>query len=668
MMLVTVSILLASQSAPGSDAPSAEVHKLVRIEAAELAGRPRLLSQLGFDHVGRDPANGAFEVAANPAELAALEAERVDFAVLVEDLAAWYASRLTGQPDSPPQYGAWLSPVFGSGSMGGYYPFAQVESVLDQIHAAYPSITTAKTSIGTTVEGRNLWMIKVSDSPGVDEPEPEMRIDAMHHAREPESMQSALWFLLYLVESYGTDPLATYLVNNREIYFVPVVNPDGYVYNQTTNPGGGGMWRKNRRNNGGGSFGVDLNRNYADHWGWDNTGSSSFSGSDTYRGPSAASEPEIQAMQAFFAARQFRTSLTQHTHGNLWLHPFGYAALNPANQAQYAEVGGLATAVNLYTHGPISTTLYLANGVTVDYDHDVHGTMSWTPEIGSSSDGFWPPTNRIVPLAEENLLGQQRTALAAGAWARVLSSTLAESGDGDGRWEPGESAVFSATVRNSGRGAPSTPLVLTLTTSSPYAVVTNPSHDFGALAAFTQANSSFLTLAISPGAPDGASIGYQLTLAYEGWSQVQNGSIVVGPLASAYCTAKTNSLGCVPAIGWSGAPSASSPTPFVIGASSVISHKTGLLLYGHAPSSAPFQGGYLCVQAPTKRTPVQDSGGGAGNDCSGVYAYDFNARIQSGADPALVPPIAVYAQYWSRDPASPSTTGLTNAVSFQVGP
>jgi hypothetical protein len=93
--------------------------------------------------------------------------------------------------------------------------------VLDQIHAAYPAITTAKSSLGTTVEGRSLWMIKVSDNPAVDEAEPEMRVDAMHHAREPESMQCALWFLLYLVESYGTDPLATYLVNQRELYFVP---------------------------------------------------------------------------------------------------------------------------------------------------------------------------------------------------------------------------------------------------------------------------------------------------------------------------------------------------------------------------------------------------------------------------------------------------------------
>ena len=192
--------------------------------------------------------------------------------------------------------------------------WAEVVSVLDQIHAAYPALTTAKFSIGTSIQGRTLWAIKVSDDPDVDEGEPEVRIDALHHAREPESMQASLWFLLSLLEDYGTDPLATYLVNERELFFVPVVNPDGYVYNQTTNPGGGGLWRKNRRNNGGGVFGVDLNRNYPEKWGWDNTGSSPNASSETYRGPAPASEPEVVAILSFLAGRSFRTAISVHTY------------------------------------------------------------------------------------------------------------------------------------------------------------------------------------------------------------------------------------------------------------------------------------------------------------------------------------------------------------------
>ena len=99
-----------------------------------------------------------------------------------------------------------------------------------------------------------------------------------------------MWSLL---EGYNSDEELTYLVNNREMYFVPVVNPDGYVYNQTTNPLGGGLWRKNRSVNSGNCMGVDLNRNFSFEWG--NPFGSSFDPCDnTYRGTEAFSEPGIR--------------------------------------------------------------------------------------------------------------------------------------------------------------------------------------------------------------------------------------------------------------------------------------------------------------------------------------------------------------------------------------
>ena len=78
----------------------------------------------------------------------------------------------------------------------------------------------------------------------MDEGEPEVRFDAMHHAREPQGMQTVLYFTTMLLEGYGSDPLATWLVDNRELWILPCVNPDGYVYNETTNPAGGGLWRQ----------------------------------------------------------------------------------------------------------------------------------------------------------------------------------------------------------------------------------------------------------------------------------------------------------------------------------------------------------------------------------------------------------------------------------------
>jgi hypothetical protein len=401
--------------------------------------------------------------------------------------------------------------------------------VLDQIHAAFPSLTTAKFSLGTTIQGRTQWALKVSDNPGVDEAEPEVRVDAMHHAREPQSMQSTLWCLLALLERYGSDPLATYLVDARETWFVPCVNPDGYVHNQTTNPAGGGLWRKNRRANAGGSFGVDLNRNYAFEWGFDDTGSSPTPSSETYRGTGPASEPEVANMQALIDARSFSTAISAHTYSDLWLWPWGYVAAAPPNNAQYTELGDLCTLETNWVRGPAGAVLYLANGVTDDYDHGVKGTMSFTPEIGNDIDGFWPATARIVPLAETTEPGFLRTLWAAGAYVREASRTTSEVGDGDGYLEPGESFRVVLTARNSGRVA-SGAVTLALATATPGVSVTSGSVGLGALASFASASHAGapLELAIGSGVPGGTRVDYVVTLAYEGFAQELPGSFNVG--------------------------------------------------------------------------------------------------------------------------------------------
>jgi len=141
------------------------------------------------------------------------------------------------------------------------------------------------------------------------------------------------------------------------------------------------------------------------------------------------------------------------------------------------------------------------------------------------------------------------------------------------------------------------------------------------------------------------------------------------PQTLVYCTAKVNSKGCLPAIAFSGTPSASLAQPFTISASNVINNKAGLFIYSlSGRDNLPFQGGILCLQQPIRRTTPQVSAGNPPpDDCSGSYAIDFNAWIQSGIDPLLVPGRMVDGQYWSRDPASPSGTGLSDAVEFVIG-
>ena len=141
------------------------------------------------------------------------------------------------------------------------------------------------------------------------------------------------------------------------------------------------------------------------------------------------------------------------------------------------------------------------------------------------------------------------------------------------------------------------------------------------------------------------------------------------PAPVVYCTARINSQGCTPAIAASGTASLSG-TPFDITCTQVLNNKSGLFFYGYDGKASPFQGGYLCVQAPAKRTAVQSSGGNPPpDDCSGLYSFDFAAHLAGGTDPALVAGASVYGQYWYRDPANSGfSTGRSDAVYFRVDP
>lgn len=519
-----------------ADTPLPDGHSHEGLSLIEVTGNGRALlrlQRLDLDVIQRDLAGGQVQVIADEDDIADIEALELDVEVKVPDLAAYYARRLAqGGTQGPARsagtlYGQSLNPVFGQGGMGGYYTFDEVVGVMDQLAASYPNLVSQKVSIGQSLQGRDLWMIKVSDNVNVDEAEPEVRIDSLHHAREPQGMQTTIYFLSWLLEEYGTDSLATYLVNHREIYVVLCVNPDGYEYNRSIAPGGGGLWRKNRRSNGGGSFGVDLNRNYPFQWG--GLGTSGDPDSDIYRGPSAASEPETQAMVQFISQRSFETALSVHTFSDLWLAPWGYVQAFPPDWPELQEIGDQATADNGYPNGPASIILYEAAGVTVDYDYGVNGTYSWTPEIGSSNDGFWPAQSRIIPLAEDNRLAFARTALAAGPYVRLDSLALTDLGDGDGAFEPGERVGITASVRNSGRAATDTSVTFLLGTSSPDAQVTAATASAGTLASFADGqNGSPLELTISPGAAAGTEVPFVVSVNENGNTFQVEGSLTVG--------------------------------------------------------------------------------------------------------------------------------------------
>ncbi len=319
---------------------------------------------------------------------------------------------------------------FGFGSMGGFYTFNEIVAQLDSMYLQYPNIITQKFQIGSSQEGRPIWAVKISDNPNISENEPKVGYDALIHAREPQSMASMMYFMWYLLQNFGTNPEVTYLVNNREMFFVPCFNPDGYEYNRQTNPNGGGMWRKNRRNNGG-SYGVDLNRNFGYMWGYDNIGSSPDPTNETYRGPFAFSEPEAQAVRDFAIQNNYKTHFNMHSYQNAFLYPWGYInSFTPDNNI-YTEYSADMCTFNGFTHGNSYQILgYNSNGSVRDWMYGEQTAkqkaFGYTVEIGSSNDGFWPPTNRIFPLAQGMLRPNLYNAWVAGEYIALNSYSFSQ--------------------------------------------------------------------------------------------------------------------------------------------------------------------------------------------------------------------------------------------------
>lgn len=337
------------------------------------------------------------------------------------------------------------------GTMGGYLTFNEVINKLDSMRIEYPNLISAKFSIGNSTENRPMWTVRLSNSPNAPTGRPETWFHSLIHAREPMSMEQNIYFMYWLLENYNIDPIATYILNYRELYFTPVFNPDGYEYNRSTNPTGGGFWRKNRSVNGGGGFGVDLNRNFGIYQFWNSTnnGSSTSPSSDTYRGTSPFSEPETRNARDFVISRNFKGVLSYHTYGNYLIRPWGYVDAPTPDENIFQNFCQDMILHNHYTTGRSNQTVaYGVRGVTDDwyYNDSAHSKIiAMTPEVGTSTDGFWPPQSRILPLAQQNVWQNQYFALACGPYVAPLASTLNKE-----QYSQGEQGNLKVNFKNKG--------------------------------------------------------------------------------------------------------------------------------------------------------------------------------------------------------------------------
>jgi hypothetical protein len=241
--------------------------------------------------------------------------------------------------------------------------------------------------------------------------------DGLHHAREHLSAEQALAVLSWLTDGYGSDDRITDIVNGREIWIIPMVNPDGEQFDLTGDPYR--KWRKNRQPNAGTiRVGTDLNRNYDYRWGCCG-GSSGSPSSYTYRGRKPFSAPETRAIRDFVESRrvgarqQIRTAITFHTAGEQILWPYGYTRtdvpgdMTVDDQAALAAMGRKMARMNDYR--PMqSSSLYITDGDEIDWAYGRHRIFMYTFELYpshsqvSTTARFYPPDEVIGRETERN--------------------------------------------------------------------------------------------------------------------------------------------------------------------------------------------------------------------------------------------------------------------------
>jgi hypothetical protein len=336
---------------------------------------------------------------------------------------------------------------FELGSMGGYFTYQEMLDQLDLMKALYPSIITTKSNISNfltngqadnstspPIGGNGIKWVKISDNPdNTSEGEPQILYTAIHHAREPNSLSQLMFYMWYLLENYESDPEVQSIVNNTELYFVPVINPDGYLYNEKTDPNGGGFWRKNRFN----GHGIDNNRNYdyyidgdSNNGIWGGEGASNNPNDPTYHGTAPFSEIESQAIKWFVEQHNFVMAFNNHSAGDLLLYPYGYTNNAPTIENDLFEGISEELVSQNGFNNILSSDLYPAAGDSDDFMYGTVGThdkiYAMTPEIGSS---FWPPSSQIESIAKGMMYLNLTAAKMVNNYASVKDTTPMFVGD-----------------------------------------------------------------------------------------------------------------------------------------------------------------------------------------------------------------------------------------------
>ncbi|UQA93366.1 M14 family metallopeptidase [Streptomyces halobius] len=289
----------------------------------------------------------------------------------------------------------------------GYHTYDEATKEIDGLVAKYPDILS-KQVIGTSHEGRDILALKLSKNVSEDEQEPEVLFTSHQHAREHLTVEMALYLLNEFTSTYGSDDRVTKMLDSRELWILPDLNPDGGEFDIAS--GNFVSWRKNRQpNSGSRQVGTDLNRNWDYKWGCCG-GSSGNPGSETYRGPSPESAPEVKVVADFVRSRnvggqqQIKTAIDFHTYSELVLWPFGYTyadtgeGMTQDDHDAFAAIGKDMAASNGYTPEQ-SSDLYITDGSIDDWLWGDQKIFGYTFEMypSSAAGGGFYPRDTVIP-------------------------------------------------------------------------------------------------------------------------------------------------------------------------------------------------------------------------------------------------------------------------------
>lgn len=284
------------------------------------------------------------------------------------------------------------------GPAGVYHTYDEMTALLWNLAENHSEIMSL-TSIGKTYEGRDLWMVKLSDNVSQDEEEPGVLFMGAHHGDEKPSYEVCLYFLIYMVEHYDDNNTAEVrdAVDNNQIYIIPMVNPDGVEAgtrkNRSPNYGSFGLKKEVT------SVGVDVNRNYGYKWlrfflylPFYMRSTSYVDSSVVYRGPYPFSENETQAIREFIDTHRILVCLSYHTFGKLVLYPWGFSRLPPKEKDLYVSLCENISSINQYVVAQ-SISLYPTIGDACDWMYGTYGVYCLTIELG---DSYAPSEPEVV--------------------------------------------------------------------------------------------------------------------------------------------------------------------------------------------------------------------------------------------------------------------------------